>query len=146
MILYFCVFWNHVNGAPFINEVIPIPSQLGGITLVKFIREETVNTCPSTEYDDGDIQSVKSRAGDNDTRMLPPTTSVYIYTVKNYNPKQFNVPIHRSILLKPVQDLFSQIVAATKPTMIKYKSKWSLNDVILFRVGCEEAVNRGGVS
>ena len=36
------------------------------------------------------------------------------------------------------------MVAATKPTMMKYKSKWGVNDVVSFQVSCEAAVNKGG--
>ena len=75
--------------------------------------------------------------------MLPLTWLMYIETIKNYDPKQLNVDIHRSIQRKPVQDDFSQIMAATKPTMMKYKSKWGLNDVVSFQLGYEEAVYKG---
>ena len=56
---------------------------------------------------------------------------------------QLNVDIHRSIRRKPVQDEFSQIMASTKPTMMKYKSKWGVNYVVSFKLGCEAAVYKG---
>ena len=130
MIIYFCVFWNHINGTPFIKKNIPITSQLGDVTLMNYIREEIVNAFPSTEYDDGDIQFIKSGAGVNAIRMLPLTASMYIYTIKNDDPKQLNVAIHRSIQCKPVKDALAKITAATRPKIIKYKSKWGMNDVV----------------
>ena len=88
------------------------------------------NTCPSTKYDDGYIQFVKSADGANATRMLPLPVSMYIDTTKNDNPKQLNIDTNCSSQRKPVQDEFSQTMAAAKPTMIKYKSKWGMNDVV----------------
>ena len=35
-------------------------------------------------------------------------------------------------------------MAATKLTMTKYKSKWGVNDLVSFQVGCEVSVNKGG--
>ena len=86
--------------------MISITSQLGDITLMKYICEDNFNTCPSTEYDYGDIQSVKSGAGANATPFLPLTVSRYIDTIKNYDPKNFNFAIHCSIQGKPVHDEF----------------------------------------
>ena len=143
MILYFRVSWDHINGTPFITKMIPINSQLGYITLVNYTREEIVNNCPSTEYDDEDIHSVKYRAVAESTCMLPVTASIYIDTIKNDDPKQLNVAIHRSIQLKPVQDVFTQMMADTRPTTMKYNSKWSVNDVVSFQVGYEAAANKG---
>ena len=65
--------------------------------------------------------------------MLPLTTLMYIDTIKNDNPKELNVAIHRSIQCKPVQYFFAKFMAATKPTMMKYKSKGGVNDVAFFR-------------
>ena len=62
---------------------------------------------------------------------------------KNGNPKQLNVAIHRYIQRKPVQDAFAQMMAYTKPKMMKYKLKWGVNDVALFQVGYKAAVNKG---
>ena len=35
-------------------------------------------------------------------------------------------------------------MAATIPTMMKYKSKWVVNDFIFFHVGYKAEVNKGG--
>ena len=111
---------------------------------MNYIRKEIFNAFPSTKYDNGDIQSVKSSSVSNATRMLPLTELMYIYTIKNDDPKQFNVDIHRYIQRKPVQDVFAPIMAAKKPTMMKYKSNWGVNDVVSFQVGYEAAVNKEG--
>ena len=69
---------------------------------------------------------------------------MYTDTIKNDDPKKLNVDIHYSIQRKTVQDAFSQRMDATKPTIIKYKSNWGVNDVVLFRVGYKVAGNKGG--
>ena len=112
---------------------------------MNYICKEIFNTCPSTKYDDGDIQSAKSSAGSNSTRMLPLTLSMYIDTIKNDNPKQLNFDIHSSIQRKIFKDVFAQMMDAKKPTMMKYNSKWGVNYAVLFQVGYKAAVNKGGV-
>ena len=75
--------------------------------------------------------------------MLPLTESMYIDTIKDDNPKQLNFAIHSSIQLKPVQYVFAQMMAATKPTMMKYKSKWGVNNFLLFQGCYKAAMNKG---
>ena len=87
---------------------------------MNYIRKEIFNAFPSTKYDNGDIQSVKSSSVANATRMLPLIALMYIYTIKNDDPKQFNVDIHSSIQSKPVHILLAQMMDATKPTTMKY--------------------------
>ena len=78
------------------------------------------------------MEYVKSGAGANATNMLPLTVLMYINTIKNDNPKHLNVAIHRSIQQKHFQDVFVQMMDNMKPTMMKYKSNWGVNDVVLF--------------
>ena len=145
MILNFRAYWNSATNEPFINEVIPMLSP-EGMTLADYIRTEVVNYRPSETYADTDIKAVKSASGMNATRILTHPVSMYLNAVQKDASPEMNVVIDSSIAQyqrPPGRDVNYFLMAASKPTMEKFESKWSLTDVIGFQSGYEAAPNKG---
>ena len=142
MILNIKAYWDTLNSTPFINESVPI-IDLGNKSLADFIRHEIIISHPSTVYADTDIKAIKSGTGTNKLRILNYPATLCVASIEHESPAVLKVVIERAVQQHTrTISAFDRMVAASKPTVETYKSKWNEGAVLSFQTGYEVAENK----
>ena len=142
MILNIKAYWDTLNSTPFINESVPI-IDLGNKSLADFIRHEIIISRPSTVYVNTDIKAIKSGTGTNKLCILNYPATLCVASIEHESPAVLKVVIERDVQQHTrTISAFDRMVAASKPTVETYKSKWNEGAVLSFQTGYEVAENK----
>ena len=116
--------WDIKNNASFVSITIPVMNEINQI-LSMIIRSEIIAHSPKTTCADADIKSIKSCGGIEKLDMLHFTAAATFNSMKNEEPKELCgiIECHKAAALEPINS-FVRVIAASKPTMARYESKW----------------------